>query len=480
MLLALVIVFAVGGCSGGSSTFSPAIVSTQTPGGNAAPVTSDADQIDCTACWPTYAHDYQRTGLQPQTTGINAGNVARLTPRWAVPLNEQIITTPIVDNGMVFITTGAGNVYAFNSSNGTVLWKRNLGAQLAETPTVDHGVLFVGTHQAPATFYALDVRTGAVIWQKSVSGTFRGPAAVSNGVVYVGEANGDPPHCDPGGVHAYQAATGAQLFFWRTDPKPQDGGAVWTPITLDGANIVFGTGNTCSNGVANGNSLIRLTAAGTQEWQVPDGDPSITDDDWGGAVTAHGGRYYAVNKNGLFYAIDPSTGSVVWKKVLSPLDAQGSIGTPTTDGSVLIVPSGNLLDVAAGSSTPTANFSAFSLTGRLLWSQSIGVFQRNYAPIADGIAYLAHDAAITAVDAHTGKVLWAYAASGGVEFVGAPVVTPEGLFTADTDGAVIVFAPATSAAAAASSKIKIRRGPLYEPYGPIVRKRAGAAPEIPY
>jgi len=478
----------VAGCSGGPSNVSPTLATqapvtpapaTQAPATPAPVAQYTAVPLDCTGCWPTYAHDYERTGFQPQQTGINTSNVANLTPLWAQPLNEQIVVSPVIDDGMAFVATGAGNVYAFNESTGTILWKQSLGGPILETPTIDHGLLFVGTHSPPSGFFALNVNTGAVVWQTSIPGDFRGPVAVADGVVYVGEAGGDPPLCDPGGVHAYQATTGTPVFFWRTDPKPNDGGAVWTPISIDGPNIVFGTGNTCSDGVANANSLIRLTRAGTQEWEVPINDSSVTDDDWGGGVLVSGGRYYAANKNGFFYSTAPSTGSVVWKTQLSPFDGQGSIGTPTTDGTVVIVPSGNLQD-GHTTNPPAVNFSAFSLTGTKLWSFPFTNMQRNYAPIADGLAYLAESDQIVAVDAHSGATLWSFASSGDVEFIGAPAITPVGLFTADADGAVIVFAPATSPAAGLRSQIPVRRGPLYEPYGPIIRTRPNGGSEIRY
>jgi outer membrane protein assembly factor BamB len=161
------------------------------------------------------------------------------------------------------------------------------------------------------------------------------------------------------------------------------------------------------------------------------------------------------------------------------VDGQGSIGTPTTDGTVLIVPSGNLQVVSDGEAS-AANFTAYTLSGAQLWTYPFTNLQRNYAPIANGVAYLAADTQIVAVNAHTGTKLWSYSSAGGVEYIGAPAITPVGLFTADTDGAVIAFAPATSSADAAKSQIAIRRGTLYEPYGPIVTEKANGAYQVKY
>jgi len=452
-----------------------------TPSATAPPAAPNAGTIDCTSCWPTYAHDYQRTGYQPQSTGINSGNVATLTEKWAWPLNEQVVTSPVIDDGLLFVATGAGNVYAFNVSDGTIMWKRNLGGPILETPTIDHGSLYVGTHQPPSTFYSLDATTGGIQWQTTIPGDFRGPAAVSNGIVYVGEAGGDPPECDSGGVHGYQAATGAPLFFWQTDPKANDGGAVWSPISVDGGSIVFGTGNTCSDNVVNANSLIRLTSAGAQEWETPIGQPSVKDDDWGGGILVSNGRYFAVNKDGSFLSTNPTSGAILWNRPFTTVNGQGSIGTPTTDGSIIIVPSGDIMD-ANLVATPTASFSGFAPNGDKQWSFQFDFPQRNYAPIADRIAYLAEDDDIVAVDAHSGVKLWSYESSGNVEFIGAPAITSDGLFTVDTDGAVIVFAPAASLAAAQAAKSHeaITRGPLFEPYGSIIRKAPNGSNKVVY
>jgi alcohol dehydrogenase (cytochrome c) len=66
---------------------------------------------------------YAQTRYYPNTQ-INTTNVAELKPAWTfhVDLTETLETTPIVVNGVMFVTTAFDHVYALDAKTGQKLW----------------------------------------------------------------------------------------------------------------------------------------------------------------------------------------------------------------------------------------------------------------------------------------------------------------------------------------------------------------------
>jgi outer membrane protein assembly factor BamB len=67
------------------------------------------------------------------------------------------------NNGVLYVTTGYGDVFAMEPDTGAVIWKRALGSPLRGAPTVDRGRLFAVT--IDNRLQALDASDGSVLWQ---------------------------------------------------------------------------------------------------------------------------------------------------------------------------------------------------------------------------------------------------------------------------------------------------------------------------
>src|ERR1035438_7741868 len=67
--------------------------------------------------------NYAQTRFYPNRQ-INAGNVAHLHPAWIfqTDVKESTETTPIVVNGIMYITTSFDHVYALNARTGEQIW----------------------------------------------------------------------------------------------------------------------------------------------------------------------------------------------------------------------------------------------------------------------------------------------------------------------------------------------------------------------
>lgn len=200
---------------------------------------------------------------------INTTNVPKLGGAWSIDLDDKSRRgqpyrgTPIVVDGIMYVTTGARNVIALDAATGAVKWRYRPDADGPSGGnfgvTVADGKVFFGRRDN--VLLALDKNTGAVLWQMQITtekGAFTtiAPSYV-NGLVYIGTSGGDSGA--RGQVGAYDGKTGKEVWKFYTIPGPGDafaetwegesyksgGGGVWTsaPVDPDLGMIYIQVGN---------------------------------------------------------------------------------------------------------------------------------------------------------------------------------------------------------------------------------------------
>ena len=238
--------------------------------------------------WLSYGgtYDEQRHSL---LTDITIENVAELGVAWTYDLatSRGVESTPIVVDGVMYVTSAWSVVYALDARTGEELWvydpdvDRAVGVN-ACCDVVNRGVaiyegkLFLGVIDGRVE--ALDAKTGAVIWSQvtvdqSRPYTITGAPRVVDGKVLIG--NGGAELGVRGYLNALDAETGDLIWRFYTVPnanKQPDGaasdaafetignvtwgdtgawttdgggGTVWDSIIYDQVNdtIIFGVGN---------------------------------------------------------------------------------------------------------------------------------------------------------------------------------------------------------------------------------------------
>lgn len=65
--------------------------------------------------------------------------------RWRYPTEAFVYSSPAVVNGVVYVGSYDGYVYALNASNGTLLWRYLTGNGVYSSPVVVNGVVYVGS-----------------------------------------------------------------------------------------------------------------------------------------------------------------------------------------------------------------------------------------------------------------------------------------------------------------------------------------------
>ena len=189
--------------------------------------------------WLMFRRNYQGWSYSPLSQ-ITPANVKNLQLKWSWAMNEGGASqvTPIIHNGVMFLSNTSNTIQALNAKTGELIWENRIGP----APTSAYGgtrsiavyhdkVYFASTD---AIMYALDARTGKIAWQTQIAtGTHgtTGGVMVINGKVLsglMGCDNYSTEHCF---ISAYDAETGARDWkFFTTALNGTPGGDTWNGL----------------------------------------------------------------------------------------------------------------------------------------------------------------------------------------------------------------------------------------------------------
>ena len=220
--------------------------------------------------WLMYSGDY-KSRRYTRLDQITRQNVASLQVQWVSQLQalDRAETTPLVVDGVMYVTESPSNVIALDAKTGGQYWRYN--HELPDDMVFccgrnNRGVAVLGDRLFMSTLdaqlVALDAKTGSVVWKSDVAAENPGhsktaaPLVVGNKVI-TGVAGGE--YGIRGFVDAYDIETGNREWRFYTTPGPDDpanrtwegdswrtgGSATWMTGSYDPElNLVYwGTGN---------------------------------------------------------------------------------------------------------------------------------------------------------------------------------------------------------------------------------------------
>ena len=340
--------------------------------------------------WMTYGRTYNEQRFSPLDQ-INADNAGKLGLAWSFDLDTARgqEATPIVVDGVMYVSTAWSKVKALDAKTGQQLWAYDpkvdgsWGAK-ACCDVVNRGVavwkgkVFVGA--LDGRLIALDARSGAVVWSKQTTDpakpqTITGAPRVVNGKVLIGNSGGE--FNVRGFISAYDAETGNLVWRFYTvpgDPSKPDhaasddilkkmastwagkwwtwggGATVWDSIVYDPDQnlLIFGTDNgdpwnkkIRSPGKSDDLFLTSIVAVnadtGKYAWhyQLNPGDEwdySATQQIVLADLTIDGKPRKVLMqapKNGFFYVIDRTNGKLISAKAFAPVTWASGIDQAT-------------------------------------------------------------------------------------------------------------------------------------------------------
>ena len=301
--------------------------------------------------------------------GLDRNNVDRLALKWvfAYPGALRARSQPLVHDGVIFVGSQSGDIYALDLESGCAHWTYSAGAEvrsslsLGQVPGRDDPVLYMGDFSA--TVHAIDASDGSLIWRSSVGdhpdATITGSPKLHEGSLYVPISSSEwATAADPGyacctfrgGVVSVDAASGE--VNWRahvidepavetgeTNPfgaarKGPSGAPVWNSPTIDAERGVLyvGTGEAYTSPAADTSDAVLAfsLATGERQWakqllggdawnmacfigeaaNCPEEDGPDLDIGASTVLWSGGERDYLLvgQKSGDVYALDPDKG----------------------------------------------------------------------------------------------------------------------------------------------------------------------------
>jgi PQQ-dependent dehydrogenase (methanol/ethanol family) len=399
-------------------------------------------------------YDNQRYSPLKQITAENVGSLT-LVALVQTGMTASFETTPIVVNGVMYITTPVVNnkmvILAVNAATGERIWDLtyNLGQfQVCCGPVnrgvaVGYGRVYVAT--LDDHLLALDAADGHVLWNTTIVGSRDGytetlAPQIYDGMIIVGSAGGE--WALRGFVAAFDANSGQQRWRWMsTDPKTyagnswQTGGAmVWTTPAIDPqlGLVIFSTGN--PNPDLDGSqrqgdnlysdSIVALDVhSGQLKWYYQEVKHDVWDYDAVSNVVLfdvhqNGETIPAAaeaGKVGWVFILDRRTGQLIRKSDPYVMMSKNMFTVPTRDGVDMLPGANGGAEWSPPAYSPQTHYLYIMAMDQLMH------FTTKPAQTAPGLIRLGsaftnvspggiQDGPFVALDVETGKIAWQYKA----------------------------------------------------------------------
>lgn len=317
-------------------------------------------------------------GADAAHSGVQPGEAPRTLPRvlWTFPTGERIVSSAAYAEGVVYVGSDDGNLYAIDAESGRQRWMHRTGGPVSSSPAVADGRVYVLSYDG--RLHALNARSGELLWKFATGGerrfearglhgqqprtqTFADPfdvylssPVVAEGRIYFGSSDGhvyaldaeggelrwsfrtgEVVHASPayaagrvvvgswdGRLHALDAATGRELWQVQTgvDALMANQQGFQSSPAITGDTVIVG----CRDAHLYAFDL----ASGRERWRFPTGmswvvtTPAVQD----------GRVHFATSDSSLVYALDQATGRPLWQQQASAF----MFASPSLAGGVLL------------------------------------------------------------------------------------------------------------------------------------------------
>jgi len=333
-------------------------------------------------------------------TGVydSAGPTEFHNVKWTFHTSAAIVASPAIADGVVFIPSMDGHLYAIDQETGKEKWNFKSSMPIASSPAVAGGLIYFVS--SGGALDAIDVATGKVKWflpteyerkfeARNLHGypspaqtmpdpwdMFTSSPAVANGKVFFGSGDGS--------VYAADAQTGVLQWKFRAQDVVHASPAV--------------VGNTVYVGSWDSYLYAIDAETGQQKWAFKTGeDPAIHNQvGFQSSPTVVDAVVYVGCRDAHVYAIDAVTGHEKWDY---PTSKSWVIGTPAVRNGIVYV----------GTSDSSRFMALDAKTGRLRFNFDAKSYMFSSPALAGDLAYVGdHNGRLYAINIKTGKLAWQF------------------------------------------------------------------------
>lgn len=323
--------------------------------------------------WPMFHHDANHLGATPDTA-VSATAAKRMKVAWRAHVgggifgSAAVVFNATLGKSIVYVT-GGKNLQAYDAKTGAPVWTFTAHGLIDSSPAVYNGVVWVGS--TAGSVYSVNATTGKQICSFKTTGQIESTAVVADlggtdgTVVYIGD-NGlkaiGPP--DAGNLWAIKADDCSMKWKFSAFSAGPAGVYSQTGFAKDANGrplVIFGSTD-------NDDAIYALDArTGASVWRVQTMVRHDSDVGAGPTISAPGvngfpdGVVYETGKDRMVYAIDLTTGKVIWTfDILT--DSPGNNGESQSVAALV----GNQLFLGWGGGVYDLN----AVTGAKIWKVS--------------------------------------------------------------------------------------------------------------
>lgn len=222
---------------------------------------------------------------------------------WSFSCKAPIVSSPVIDEGIVYFGSEDSTWYALDLASGAVKWKLKTHAAIRSTPVIYRDRVFLTGGNG--VLACADKKTGAISWRIVFDQTaqfmgersydfadyFYSTPLIDNDIVYLATGNG--------AMNAFQSSTGTLIWRYQADD------IIHGQPVIAADKIIFG----CFDG--NIYALNKVT--GQRSWKFKTiGHQYFPKGEVQGLLATDGQRVFAGARDYNFYALDAASGTSLW------------------------------------------------------------------------------------------------------------------------------------------------------------------------
>jgi len=306
--------------------------------------------------------------------------------KWSIPYDNDILSTPRVANGMLYLADVKGNVFALDAATGDQRWTYEAEGDMDRKElVVANGAVYFSSDKS--YLYALDAQTGRERWKVQLDGLNEFHPTVAGDLVLAS-----------GGAQLYGVDTATGALKWTFKLEERD--AITSDVAQHGDYSTVLPLPVADNTVFFGGSssvyAVDLTT-GNKKWSTS------FDSRLSFAPTVAEGVVY-VGAQGKSQA-GAQGGIVPGKSMIHALDAQTGEERWAAESEIRLTPvvAGGVVYLATGRD---GLFALNAQNGKELWNTRA---ESEMRPVLNSnMAYAGHDFGMVSVDVASGKKLWKF------------------------------------------------------------------------
>jgi outer membrane protein assembly factor BamB len=130
---------------------------------------------------------------------------------------QPIVGGTVVDQGIIYVGSANGVVYALNATNFQEEWQFPTGDKIWSTPTIEDNALYIGSFDK--NLYAININNGSKLWEFKTDGAIITQPLVQDKIVYIGSFDRH--------LYAVNALSGNTLWQFPVDDEAEGNPKNW-------------------------------------------------------------------------------------------------------------------------------------------------------------------------------------------------------------------------------------------------------------